>query len=313
MHVHSNISKQIRSAQDIKIFSILFLFSFLAIMILSFFLQQIYTAERNAGRNIRTEADAMSVSLFQTRTRIVLLYLDCGAKGKAASSDELQTLNVGQRILQQDHAYLFHTSVLKSAYTLLLQQEQTYSILNVLINVLKEPKSIVSESLTRLFISYSNTYEAMLVQFQSEYTQFFVSNNNSASLFSLFELGIEIAILAVFFYSVLNPAIKKFTRASRESSVSQQELIETKSLINSTIRTQGTSALNLALDVVCADHYIYKVAGKGNTMTVFYNEAARIFICECSVYIQTKTCFHVNRAAWLHNRIFRKNTINKGV
>jgi hypothetical protein len=113
----------------------------------------------------------------------------------------------------------------------------------------------------------------------------------------------------VFFFIVLEPAVKRFIAISEKSDELQQRLIETHTGVRKTQQEQGHS-VTLPLDVVCVDHYIYKVARQGETVTVFYNEKSGTFICECKLYVQERFCFHTHRAKTLHDRIFRRTSVH---
>lgn len=307
MKILAHLSKQQRYAADIQIFSAIILIVILAVMFFSFAMQQLYTAERNAGRDIRSTGGNFQEELFKARTHVTLMYMT-GNGMEAATAKELSTVHLEESILRKDHTFLQGHSVLPQALRLFQSQEQTYTIILVYLSVFEEPQNIPSETEARLFITYTSTYISMLDAFQLQYTTLFVQNNGAVSVYSIVELLFEIILFAVFFFAVLRPAVKKFIAVSQKSETMQKQLIETHIHVRR-IQHEQAHSVTLARDVVCVDHHIYEVAHQGSTMTVFYNEKADLFLCECKMYVQDRFCFHTNRARWLHDKIFRRTSV----
>lgn len=298
MKVHSVLRKQQRSAQGIRNVSFVIFILVVAIMLFSFFVQNLFTQERNAGRDIRTEADYFLIEIFKVRTHTTLFYLDT-----VKTQKEIEIYTLQENLLQKYHTYLQKNSIIKQAYQMFDDQEETYTIILNYIALFQH--KIISESLALLFISYTTTYARMLQAFELEYTNLFVLNNNSTFIYNIASTLVELAIISFFFFRILFPEIKRFIVITKESDRIQNELIQTKSQINSVVREKGQEAYKLYQDVACVKRDMYIVGYLGETYTVFYHEKDDVFICECNTFLLRRSCWHTNRATWLHKEIYK--------
>jgi len=295
--IYSVLSKQQRYAKDIRVYSYIVFIFVVAVMLFSFFIQNIFTDERNQGRDIRSTAGNMSTEIFKTRTHTTLFYLN-----NTESAKEISTFYLEENLLKKYHTYLSQHSIIKVANQKFFNQEQTYAIIINYVELFEH--KIISESLTRLFISYTSTYESMLEAFQLCYTNLFASNNAATTMYNSAEVIAELLLMSLFFFKILFPAIKRFIQAAKQAEQTQNQLIETKSKVKE-MQRENAEIYKLPFDVICVDYNRYRVAHHGKTVIVNYSEKYNMFICECDIFLKEKFCFHTNRAKWLRERIYQ--------
>lgn len=233
------------------------------------------------------------------------MYLD-NLSGKMAPDKLFVSLVKEQVLIDQYHEYIKEHSIDKHAYQLFLENEQVYAIIMNLMQLFSNRMHTISESEILLFTTYTNTYASALTQFKGVYTQILAANNNLSVLYSVGELFAELGLLAFLFFFVISGALRRFAEATKKAEELQAALLNTKSERDTIIRSRN-DAVTIPMDVACFDKGKYLVANRGTTQNVYYNEERKIFVCDCRIYLQVRSCYHINRAKQLHQRIYREN------
>lgn len=303
MRVHSTISAQERSAKDIRGLSIMMLFLFAGIIIFSFIMDQVFTNQRNEGRDIRTHQSILISAVTQGELQATLIHFASDGK-KIASTDQRNALKKTINQMQTQYFFLQRNSINSASLAIFRSGEETYVSLINLFQLYTEPSLIATEDQTKLIVCYTNQYLTILNRFFNSYTIILASNNTYVSVASFIELIIESAILIGFFVFVMRPSVKKFLAISEIAKKAQEEVLETKTFVNE-IQKAHAEIYKLPFDVLCVDYNRYRVAHHGKTVIVNYSERYNMFLCECKIFAQSRSCFHTNRAKWLHDRIFQ--------
>lgn len=290
------IRSQIRYVKDIKMYSIILFLSLGLTFLFSFYLQEIYSSNRQLGRDIHTQQYDMSQALFSMMTLVTLLRVH------GQNYQQLVMLQMQVTTFVQNHTYLQVNSLEEKGLEHFLSQDDAYSLLTADVYSI-ESSTIIDDEQFTTFLNESIVYEAMLSDVYSEYTTLLANNNATSERIAGFGLFFEMIFSALILFGLFLPAVRRLFKNTETIENDQKKIEESNNLFNAASK-RSDIAYDLPLDVVCIGRNTYSVSFQGETINVVYDEEKQQFYCVCDMFKRNRACFHIQRAQWLRSRIF---------
>lgn len=286
-NIHAQLRKQIKYAKDIEVHSVLACVFFVVMILFSYFTDQIYTQQRNLGRDIRTTQYKLINQVYLLQSHVCF--------GSLNNTDAIQS---DIALIQGYHTYLSNNSINKNALTLFFKGDKDLAQI-----IFIATNQVVLCSNQSQFVSLITSYEKILGSVYIMYTTILAANNANISVYDLSATTAELFLLVIILFVIIRPVLHKFMKASERFIDEQTRALQIQEQMQQTIDQLHVDML--PSDVFCIGANVYVIVRDGIQHKVLYNEKFHAFYCKCNLFLQYRTCPDIEKAKALHTRIYK--------